>query len=398
MKIGIDARFYGPRSKGLGRYTQQLLTHLLKQDGEDEYVVFTLPEHAQEIPDHPRVTVRTVRARWYSFAEQVVLPYTLLRERCDLLHFPHFNVPLLYRRPFVVTIHDLILLRYPTVRSTTRPAIVYWLKFFVYRWVIRSAIMRACHVITVSRFTRDDVRAHYPCIRAMSVTYEAAFDIPDIPTSEAVRTCHADYGIMKPYFLYVGNAYPHKNLERLVQAFLHSRSAQTHTLVLVGKEDYFYHRLRTEYIDGKDGDVRIIHDISDEHLRALYAGATAFLFPSLYEGFGLPPLEAMQQGCPVVASRASCIPEIVGDAALCVDATDEHALSTAIDRIATDTSLREQLRARGYVRVQAFSWDRMAQETQRIYHDAAKTCHTNIQHMLTAWMARLRCIMRWTRK
>ena len=151
MRIGIDARFYGSSGKGLGRYTERLIEALEREDEKNEYVIFLRRENFDEYqPYSKRFTKVRADYAWYGFAEQFLFPWQLWREQLDLVHFPHFNVPIFYLGRFVVTIHDLILLRYPTVRNTTRLTIWYWMKFLVYRMVIRVACFRARRVITVS--------------------------------------------------------------------------------------------------------------------------------------------------------------------------------------------------------------------------------------------------------
>lgn len=375
MRIGIDARFYGPASKGLGRYTQQLIKNLETCDTRNTYVIFLRRENFDDYtPANARFTKVCADYRWYSFAEQFIFPLVLLRARCDVVHFPHFNVPLLYRKKFLVTIHDLILLRYPTLRATTLHPLFYWLKFVAYKVVIRNAITRAQRIVAVSAFTRADILQHYKSIdpAKIVVTYEAARDAVSL-SDDTVRAVMKEYGIMKPYLLYAGNAYPHKNLERLVRAFLASDAAHTHELILVGKEDFFYRRLM-RYVRAHDGlrRIRMFPSVSDTVLDVLYSRARAFIFPSLYEGFGLPPLEAMLHRCPVATSDASCLPEIVGDAALLFDARDETAIAAAIDRIVHDEDLRAQLVRAGRQHVLTYSWERMAQETLAVYHSVAQ--------------------------
>ncbi len=370
MRIGIDARFYGPASKGLGRYTEQLIKNLERCDTRNTYVIFLRRENFDAYtPANARFRKVLADYRWYSLAEQLLFPLALLRAHCDIVHFPHFNVPLLYRKTFIVTIHDLILLRYPTLRATTLNPLFYRVKFLAYQLVIRSAVMRARAIIAVSDFTRRDILRHYKMKdpTKVIVTYEAACDARRL-TQQALCNVLQKYGIIKPYILYVGNAYPHKNLSRFVRGFLASSVATTHRLILIGKDDFFYKRLMREVATiGGDGMVQMVPSIADEELHAFYAQAEAFVFPSLYEGFGLPPLEAMLHDCPVATSDASCLPEIVGDAALLFDARRTESIANAIDRIVQDGALRTRLVRAGRQHALQYSWRRMAQETLAVY-------------------------------
>ncbi len=375
MKIGIDARFYGPESKGLGRYTEQLIKNLEQSDTHNTYIIFLRRENFDTyVPANDRFVKVLADYRWYSLAEQLFFPLALLRAHCDIVHFPHFNVPLLYRKPFIVTIHDLILLRYPTLRATTLNPFFYWIKFLAYKVVIRSAIKRARAIIAVSNFTRRDILTHYKVKdpAKVVVTYEAACDALRLG-KKALRNVLQKYGIMKPYILYVGNAYPHKNLSRFIRAFLASSIVTTHKLILVGKDDFFYKRLMREVTAiGGDDVIRMVPSIADWELHALYAQADAFVFSSLYEGFGLPPLEAMLHDCPVATSDASCLPEIVGDAALLFDARRTEFITDAINSIVYDSALRKRLIRAGRQHALQYSWQRMARETLSVYENVRK--------------------------
>lgn len=386
MRIGIDARFYGSLGKGLGRYTEKLIEHLEGIDQEHEYVVFLRRENFSEYtPKNHNFRKEIAQYAWYGFSEQTLFVLKLYRGQFNLVHFPHFNVPLFYRRKFMVTIHDLILVHYPTLHNTTRFSYLYWFKFFMYRIVIASAIRRAEHIVAVSQFTKNDIVSHYPCARGkISVTYEAAdaycrlllpkdeerlfFRLGLLgKRSEDSEISYRD--IIQPYFLYVGNAYPHKNLPVL---FGVARAFPEHTLVLVGREDFFYTRLKEEAARLGIRNILFAGFLTDQELSSLYRLARIYLFPSLYEGFGLPPLEAMACGVPVVASLRGSLPEILGDAAWYFDPASEEALLAAVRRVETDTRLRDSLRERGYRQVARYHFHDMAALTQSLYQEAFK--------------------------
>ncbi|QQS20749.1 MAG: glycosyltransferase family 4 protein [Candidatus Moraniibacteriota bacterium] len=383
MKIGIDARFYGPLGKGLGRYTAELIQSLEAIDSKNEYVIFLRQENFHEyIPKNPRFRKVIADFSWYSFEEQIFFPWLLWREACDVVHFPHFNVPLLYRRPFVVTVHDLILLRFPTLRSTTLSPFFYRLKFYAYRIVIRSALLRAKRVITVSNYTKRDILDRYEVSpERISVTYEAAhpfcfllspereqalFSRLDLLSSPSNTNSH---DILRPYALYVGNAYPHKNLESLLQAFANFPDREVR-LILVGRDDYFYKRLKRFAKERNLSSVIFAGFVPDDELDSLYKRARLSVFPSRYEGFGLPPLEAMMKGSPVLAARAAAFPEILGSAALFFDPEQKSDLRSALETLWEDESLRHSLRHDGFRRAAEFSWERMGRETLPIYESA----------------------------
>lgn len=381
MRIGIDARFLGPLGKGLGRYTSELIRSLERLDTENEYVIFLRRENFDSyIPSNPRFRKVLADFQWYSFEEQFRFPIVLYREQCDLVHFPHFNVPILYRRPFVVTIHDLILLRFPTKRATTLGTFSYRIKFLAYSLVIRNALRSARKIITVSKYTKQDILSQNSGIQPekISVTYEAAHSFCFLARrNEAYEYFRlagllrneGGHDILRPYALYVGNAYPHKNLERLISVFSEFPDKEAR-LVLIGKEDYFYARLKRYAARKNARGVIFPGFVPDSVLDEFYLRARCYVFPSLYEGFGLPPLEAMAKGVPVVAANTSCLPEILGDAALFFDAWDNVSLREAIVRMWGDVALQETFRQRGYRRVSEFSWETLGAETLQVYQEA----------------------------
>jgi len=405
MRIGIDARFYGPTGKGLGRYTQEIVDNIIKivnadkfsQDekntsvsfGDDkiEFVIFLGRDNFDDfICSHSNVRKVFLRARWYSWQEQLLMPFVIWRERLDLIHYPHFNVPILTPCKFVVTIHDLILTNFPTLRATTLSPLVYYFKNFAYRLVIISAIKRARKVITVSQFTKDDLTQKFK-IKAdkIAVTYEGVFNLArgngvletaELNSVEVLKK----YNIFNNNFLlYVGNAYPHKNLELLIRVFQRLLlQKQDLKLVLVGKEDYFYKKIHN-YANtlglwkenGAESSVVFTGYVPDNQLAILYQQAKAYVFPSLYEGFGLPPLEAMAMSCPVASSNRASLPEILGEAALYFNPENENDVIEKILDILNNEVLRDHLIARGINQVKKYDWQKCAQETLIIYQQAA---------------------------
>lgn len=371
MKIGIDARFFGPVGKGLGRYTQRLIEHLEQLPGDDEFVVFLRKENYDAYrPASPRFRKALADFRWYSLEEQLRFPPLIAKEGIELMHFPHFNVPVRTPCPFVVTIHDLILLRHPTRRASSLNAATYWLKYAAYRFVIRRAAKRARKIITVSECTKHDiVRALGVKAEEVVVTYEASD--PPLPPQPDAKKKLAERGIVRPYLLYVGNAYPHKNLERLVDAFGTMRKEGLDAqLVLVGKEDYFYRRLAERVRAAgliERSDIVFYGFAEDRELAELYRSARLYVFPSLLEGFGLPPLEAMRYGTPVAASGSSCLPEILDGAATYFDPEDPEAMRRAIVRAFTDDALRKELISRAPAVVERYRWSDCAERTYAVY-------------------------------
>ena len=374
LKIGIDARFYGPRQKGLGRYVEKLIEQLEEIDNENQYLVFLRKESWDEYqPRNPNFKKALADYGWYGFKEQIFLPIKIWQSKVDLIHFPHFNVPLLCPAPFVVTIHDLILKRFPTKRASTLHPVFYWLKKTAYHLVINSALKRAKRIIAVSNYTKKDILEYFKVNpEKIQVIYEGA---PDPVTNLQSQP----KGISKPYLLYVGNAYPHKNLEGLILAFAKIKNKEQQTtnnknlglqLVLVGELDYFYKRLK-KFIHNSSF---LIHDsiiltdfVSDKELAVLYQNAVCYVFPSLCEGFGLPPLEAMAHNLPVISSSATCLPEILGRAATYFNPENPEEIAGKVKQVLEDKKLQKKMISLGKKRIKKYSWQRMGKETLRIY-------------------------------
>lgn len=379
MRIGIDARFYGPLGKGLGRYTQKLVKNLEIIDSKNEYLIFLRKENWDDyVPSRENFKKVLADYRWYTLKEQIMIPRAIKKQKIDLMHFPHFNIPVFYRRKFVVTIHDLILIKYPTKKATTLDPLLYKFKYWGYKKVINSAVKRAEKIITVSEYTKKELVEYFniPSDKVV-VTYEACDGVEsgqlEIPDHGFLK----DFNINKPFILYVGNAYPHKNLEKLLDVYKNftKKTDNKYQLVLVGKKDYFYQRL-IEYAQKRElkanNDVVFFGYATEKQLADLYRSAKLYIFPSLFEGFGLPPLEAMSYGLPVLSSNASCLPEILGDAAAYFDPKNEADMVEKMISLVKDDQLREKLVTRGYDKIKTYSWEKCAQETLAVYQTAEK--------------------------
>jgi len=391
--IGIDARFYGPIGKGLGRYTQEIVDNIIKLDQANHYVIFLRQENYNDfVGTDKRIKKVLADIEWYGLKEQLIFPWLIWRERLDLMHFPHFNVPIFCPTKFIVTIHDLILIKFPTLRATTLGPWFYKIKKLAYKIVITMAVRRAKRIIAVSNFTKNDIIQQFKIKPAkIIVTYEGVKDLTLHPAFTPPMTGGARQAgnIKKPYLLYVGNAYPHKNLEGLIKIFqqliIQISGGSTSNLevepppnpdiqlVLVGKEDYFYTRLKSYaksldlWQENVSSPVIFPGYISDDNLAVLYRKALLYVFPSFYEGFGLPSLEAMANGCPVVSSNQTSLPEILGQAAIYFDPNNEDEMLKQIQNLINNKNLRQELVSRGYEQIKKYSWLECAKKTLEIY-------------------------------
>jgi glycosyltransferase involved in cell wall biosynthesis len=389
MKIGIDARFYGPIGKGLGRYTQEVVDNIIKinnfQEEEScDFVIFLSPNNYDEFySNSPRVRKVKISIPWYSWQEQIFLPFCIARENLDLIHFPHFNVPIMTPVKFVVTLHDLILTHFSTIRATTKNTTIYKFKNLAYRLVLKIAVWRAKKIIAVSEFTKKDIISKFKLNpEKIVVTYEGVSNLSRGRDSLFIskidpKETRQRYHLGNNFLLYVGNAYPHKNLETLLDVFADLREDKPELkLVLVGKPDYFYQRIQ-QYAqslnlwqkENINSSAVFPGYVPDAQLEILYQEAKAYVFPSLYEGFGLPPLEAMAKGCPVISSDRASLPEILGMAAVYFNPEDKNDFLSKIKLVLNDSDLRQKMKERGYKRSRLYNWWECANNTFNVYKE-----------------------------
>lgn len=364
MRIGIDAHFVGVRRSGNEQYFENLIRALLRQppDGA-EYYVFSYRGAAQACLPEPRAVHVPLASRSVSWQRAVEIPWHAWRLGLDLVHVPFNFLPIMKCRT-VVTIHDLGFLRVPEVYTPAERLRMRVLTRLSARW--------ADQVVTGSDFAKRDIMEEYALPRERVAVAPSAVDrVVFRPLAPAEReAARRRLGLPEQYLLFVGVIQPRKNLGVLVDALATLRSGRWPDLelVLVGRaglrsEDLFQ-RARQR---GVDHAVRHLGVVSDADLVALYNGARAFVFPSIFEGFGIPLLEAMSCGCPVVSSNATSLPEVYGDAALSFDPTAPDQLIARLEELLADRGLGDRLVTRGLERVGQFSWDRTATVVRQAY-------------------------------
>lgn len=362
-RIGIDCRLWN--ETGVGRYIRNLVKDLALLDRENQYILFFRKEEYEIVPlPGKNFEKRLADVRWHSIKEQTDFARILQKEKLDLVHFPYFSYPVFYKGPFVITVHDLILNHFPTGKSSTLPSPLYWLKQFGYRYVLAQAIKKAARIITVSKATRDEILDHYRVdLERIVVTYEGSDENLIKEKMEKIDTPH-------PFFFYVGNAYPHKNLERLIAGFnlFLQKTKETVDLIFVGKEDYFYQRLKEE-VAKKDLSPRVhfFQHISDGQLVYLYHHAKAVVLPSLMEGFGLPALEAMTNNCLVAASEVPAFLEVCGTNAVYFDPYNPKDIAKVLSKIYEGKVGSKEKKQKAEKRAKEFSWHTMAKQTLETY-------------------------------
>ncbi len=371
MKVAIDARAFW--WTGVGRYIRNIASELLYQPSDTKYtllVPYGSSEDVQrEVGDSQGVfDYREVDPSYYSLSEQTVFLRQLRQLDADVVHFTHFNVPLLYRRPYVVTIHDITRFVFP---GQKRQSLI---QQIAYEQVFCHAISHARRVIAVSRTTADDI-ASLPIASCAPITtiYEGIDKQLSAPISPLSRQkARLLLGTDRPFLLFVGVWMSHKNLTRLLDAYrivkqLHPEIA----LVITGKPVPGYANL-LQYVQEYrlEKDIFFPGFVPHELLASLYSISRAFVFPSLYEGFGLPPLEAMACGVPVVASNVSSIPEVLGNAAEYVNPEHAGDIARGIRRVLESDSYANELIRRGSIQAAKYRWDAAAREHAAVYQEA----------------------------
>jgi len=368
VRIGIDARKL--HDFGIGTYIRNLLRQLARQDRQTEYVVLARPADCEALAtlgENFRAVPET--AGNYSIAEQIRVPLALRREGVTLFHAPHYVLPPLVMCRSVVTIHDCIHLMFPQYLPN-RIALTYA------RVSIGLASRRATRVLTVSESSKRDI-LRFVDIPAEKIdviynAYDERFGVE--PREEDVARVRERYQLHDPFVLYAGTVKPHKNVERLIEAFdlVRKHGLDDLKLVLIGDEISKYAALRRAVHSHQlHKYVRFLGYLPEETLAVMYRLASVFVFPSLYEGFGLPPLEAMASGTPVVTSNVSSLPEVAGDAAVLVDPYDSTSIAGGIERVLGDDALRRNLREKGLARAKQFSWDTSVRRVREIYQEVA---------------------------
>ncbi|MDA8220007.1 MAG: glycosyltransferase family 1 protein [Dehalococcoidales bacterium] len=360
MHLGIDAsRAVGRRRTGTENYSLQIICALLKIDRENEYTLYTGADADESVfGGDSAASVRVLRSRYLWTHGR--LSWEMLRRSPDVLFVPAHVLPVYRGCPSVVTIHDLGYLRFPEAH---RP-----LSRWHLRWGTAYSAHAAKRVIAVSAATKQDLIDRLGLSPAkISVVPEACPPgFEPLADPEVGQVIAGEYGLNPPYIVTVGTVHPRKNVTRLLQAFAAARKRNRlpHQLALIGQPGWRSDVIQSLIAELGLADAVIMTGyVPDEHLPSLLGAAEALVFPSLYEGFGLPVLEAMACRVPVIAANASSLPEVVGDAGLLVDPLDVDELAEAIGRLLGDERLREDLAERGYARARTFSWERAARDT-----------------------------------
>jgi len=372
LRIAIDAHSIGAKLGGNESYAANLIEGLARIDNVNAYTLYVTTNEASDryCRRWPNFTVRLTRPHTPLIRIPLTLSAELRRNPVDVLHV-QFTAPPFCPCPVVVSVHDLSFEHLPNTfnrRSRTQ-----------LRLTVRRSVRRAAHVLTLSEHTRKDVIDTYGVAadRVETIPIAAAPHFGPVSDDKELQRVRHTYGIDSDYILSVGSIQPRKNLVRLIQAYELLRdnhsTVKLPKLVLVGKRAWLYDEtLRALEKTGLKERVILTGYVPESDLPPLYSGALCLVYPSFFEGFGLPPLEAMQCGTPVIIGNKTSLPEVVGDAAISVDPFDLHAIARALEDVVNKPALREELRVKGFARARMFNWEETARRTLKVYEHVVK--------------------------
>ena len=381
--IGLDLRLYGYQHGGIGRYCRELFPRILAMDKENKYFLFVNekdwsvlvgkgldpslrgnPALTSDIVESDRVKIIPTNIRHYSLREQLSFYKVLDKYNLDLVHFPNFNVPILYKKPFVVTIHDMVHHKIGGAKKS------HFLHFLAYKKVIQNAAEKAKKIITVSETSKRDIAKYLQIADdKIRVIYEGSSLNADVAET-LVGKVKKSYLITRPYFLFVGVLERKKNLVNLTRGFDYflQKYKANMDMVVVGKADSHYPEIRYKALDIKHSDRLVFTGtVDDWELRALYKGAYAFVSASLHEGFGLPGVEALGFGLPLLVSNTPVFNEIYDNAAIYFNPLDPEDIGEKMNLLVRDGQFYEQLSGKSFGRLQLFDWNKAARETLDVY-------------------------------
>lgn len=358
--IIVDAR---SRPSSTGRYIDRLLEHLQTLDTENKYTVLVRPgDDWQPTAENFQATVCPYKQFSFNLFDQFTFAKYLRGLKPDLVHFGMTpQEPVFYSDKRVTTTHDLTMLRF--TRAGRMSGWLHQLRMAGYRWLFKSSHKKSSQIIVPTEFVKQDLSKYQPAVAdKITVTYESSE--PPLPVAAEKPGL-----VEEPFIFHVGSPFPHKNIDNLVKAFeiLHKQQPELR-LVLAGKREYYTEKLEA-WAANSPARSQIVFAgfVSDAELKWLYEHARAYVLPSLSEGFGLPGLEAMVHGCPLISSNATCLPEIYGEAAYYFNPEDIADMAAKIKEVIGDEKLREYLIQKGQAQVKKYSWRRMAEQTLEVY-------------------------------
>lgn len=362
--IVIDARV---RRDSTGRVVDRLIDHLQNLDSKHRYTVLLSPGDTWK-PTAENFKTITCKYGQFSFnpLEQFGFAWQLYRLKPDLVYFAMTQQPLLYFGKIITMTHDLTMFRF--ARAGKYPRIVHAIRMVLYHILFRFSHYKSTKIIVPTRYVAKDLAKYQPSTAKKTVViYEASDHLANIKTMPLK-------GVKKPFIFHVGSPFPHKNIKRLLQAFEIVKEQQPDlTLVIGGKKEHYFKKLEKWAKKSPVKKSIVFYGyVTDEEMRWMHKNALGYVLPSLSEGFAIPGLEAMANGCPLISSNATCLPEVFGKAAHYFDPYDVPDIARATQEVLRSEPLRKSLIKKGHARVNKFSWEKMAKETLALYNEVLK--------------------------
>lgn len=371
-KIAINALVMDQYKAGIGNYVYNLIRELVKQNDQYDIDIYINESVREQFQDSKRIKF-IIRGPYNGSMQRIVdeqtaMPYIYSSADYDFIHFLDYHTPFVkINKPFIVNIYDLSFYRYPEVFTTGSRLIK--------KIITPLSLCRASKVVALSKFTKDEIMHYFPEVNTdkihvihPGVSYKSSSG----RSFEKIKEVLKKYGIEDNYILYVGTLEPRKNIMSLVKSMkeIWTETDISSKLVIAGKKGWLYQEVFDEVLkNGVEDKVIFTGYVSDEHLPYIYSGADMFIYPSIYEGFGLPPVEAMACGIPVITSNCSSLPEAVEDAALLVDPYKVSDIKDAIKKVYQDNALRRTLISKGFERIKTLTWKATAENVLEIYDD-----------------------------
>lgn len=370
MKILIDARLYGLENAGLGRYLVNLISSLQKIDNKNDYLIILRKKYFKKLNFNKNFRKILFDVGHYSIREQLLFPKIIKKENPDIVHYPHFNISVFCNKPFVVTIHDLLMHKQKGKEATTLPMPVYLFKRLFYKFIFKNAIKKSKHIIVPSNFVKREIVNFYKIDQEKITVAHEGVDF-DYKNNLDLNNFLSQNNINKPYFLYVGNAYPHKNLKKTINAFAELQNTKKINFVIVSARNIFVKRLLTFVeTNGYKKFIKIVGYVPDRILAELYKQSTGFIYPSISEGFGLQGLEAMILKTICLSSDIEAFREIYEDNAVYFDPFSKSSIKNAILKVVhLSDSEKENMIEKAYNFAKKYSWDKMAESTLEVYEN-----------------------------
>ena len=360
MRIAIDVRMITPFMHGISRYAYNLLEGLSSIDKKNDYILVSNNTFLQDfVSSHENFCLKKIRSKLYGVCEQITIPRLLRKNKIDIFHSPSFSGPVLAGCKVIMTIHDMNHVLFPFKLSVLHKA--------YYSIIVRRAAKNASRILTVSESSKRDISSYLNIpSEKIIVTYNAVDRNFRRSNENEINGIKDRFSINDKYILYVGSQKPHKNVGLLIEAYHQLREKISYQLVIVGKKDRLFQKgLRSHKLEG----VNFVGEVQDELMPHFYSGADVFVSPSLFEGFGLPLIEALACETPVVAMKTSSVGEVLGDAGLIVELNSSDKLAMAIYKVLSDEDLRNSLVRKGMARVKRFSWKETVNRTLKVYEE-----------------------------